>query len=1479
MKGLFHRIVLFIFLVLPQIAWPQQVTVDSIAPLSGSIGTSVRIAGSNFDPSPANNIVTFGAVRAAVTSASSSGLDVLVPNGATYVPLTVTANGATTAARFPFDITFQTSGTVDSLSYAKSSTFNIGVFPSEGLAIGDIDGDGKPDVVVCNGGASTISILRNTASPGSIGAASFADTVDLPANIQPYKLVLADMDGDGKLDIVVVNRGFGSGVTLSVFRNESVPGTIAFAQKVDAITPVSPSCVAVGDLNGDGKPDIAMTTYGTDTISVFENTSVPGTVSIGRRFDFTAGAGLLGVAIGDLDGDGRPDMAIVNNSGNSVSIFRNLGLADSIAFAPRVDFPAGPIPDAIALADVDGDRKLDLVVVSYANNVVSVLRNLSTPGSIGPGSFAPQSDFATGTTPRSIAIDDLDGDGKPDFLLGNYNSTTVSVLRNTSAPGAVSFANRIDLQAQSNPLAVAIGDLDGDGIPDLVVSNNQSNSLSMFRSLLGDRHTIAASADTSGSISPSGSISILHGGSQTFAITPHLGYFISDVHVDSVTVGAPSSYLFSDVVANHTISAAFGIDTFAITASAGPHGLIAPAGTTIVPYGGTLRFSLRPDAGYHVDTLLIDGILAPPDTQYTFARVTAAHSIAARFAIDTFFITTVPPAHGSLIPSGIVGVTYGANQTFSVLPDTGYHLDSLVVDNLPLGPAANYTFSHVVSNHTIGARFSVDTFAITSTAGPHGSITPSGMVSVDFGESRTYSIIPDSGYHVDSVIVDGVMLGAETTYTFRTVATNHTIRATFSIDLFTIIASAGPHGSIAPSGTVTVAYGGNQTFTIVPAAGYHVDSVIVDGAMVGADTTYSFTGVRSNHVLAARFAIDAFVIAATAGPHGTITPSGSVTVDYGGNKTFAVVPDTGYHVDSLIVDGVPVAAESSYTFANVATNHAITAVFAIDLFSITATAGPHGMITPSGVVQVAYGGSQSYSIVADTGYHVDSLIVDGLLMGTQAAYAFTDVKGNHSIQARFSISNFTIAASAGPHGAITPAGSVGVSYGGNQTFTALPDTGYHIDSLIVDGVVVASESSYTFSNVTANHTIGVRFAIDRFTISATAGAHGKISPSGLVNVTYGGYQAFTMLPDPGYHVDSVLVDSVMIGAPKNYTFTKVSFNHTIGVKFALNKYTVMASAGPHGTISPTGTESVSYGGIASFTIIPDTGYHIDSVIVDGVMVGSDSGYTFTFITSDHSISARFAIDLYTIVASAGVNGRILPSGSVTEDFDASQSFRVEADTGYHVDSILVDGAFAGTDTQYIFSKITSDHSIKAMFGVDRYDIAASAGPNGTITPSGDVSVQFGDSLVFHFHPVSGYRVDSLLVDTILQPADSLYIFRRVAASHTIRVTFTTTTGISGLLNGIPRDYVLEQNYPNPFNPATTIVYGLPVEATVTLRIYDILGREYTLLDHEHEPAGYRSIRWNASEWASGVYFYRLEATGEQRPGRSFVQIKRMMLMK
>ncbi len=614
--------------------------------------------------------------------------------------------------------------------------------------------------------------------------------------------------------------------------------------------------------------------------------------------------------------------------------------------------------------------------------------------------------------------------------------------------------------------------------------------------------TITADAGPGGSISPSGDVGVDPDGAQSFTITPDAHYHVADVLVDGGSVGAVLSYPFETVQADHTIHATFAIDTFTITVTQGLHGTITP-GTGSVDYGASPTYTITPDTGYHLASLTVDGASQTLQGSWTFTNVTANHSIAATFAINTFTITVTPGCTAAITP-GTGSVDYGASPTYTITPDTGYHLASLTVDGASQTLQGSWTFTNVTANHSITATFAINTFTITVTQGLHGTITP-GTGSVDYGASPTYTITPDTGYHLASLTVDGASQTLQGSWTFTNVTANHSIAATFAINTFTITVTQGLHGTITP-GTGSVDYGASPTYTITPDTGYHLASLTVDGASQTLQGSWTFTNVTANHSIAATFAINTFTITVTAGLNGSISPTGAQSVDwngassytitpdtdyhlanvmvdtpgtgsvdYGASPAYTITPDTGYHLASLTVDGASQTLQGSWTFTNVTANHSIAATFAINTFTITVTQGLHGTITP-GTGSVDYGASPTYTITPDTGYHIASLTVDGVPQTVASSWTFTNVVAAHTIAATFAIDTFSITVSAGLHGSISPTGpEVVVDFGSGITFIILPDAGYRVDDVKVDGVSQGAVDHFDFTSVTADHSISATF--------------------------------------------------------------------------------------------------------------------------------------------------------------------------------------------------------------------------------------------------------------------------------------------------------------------------------------------------------------------------------------------------------------------
>ncbi len=496
MKSISHfgKLLIILALSVSFMAHGGVLIISVFIPASGTNGTAVTIIGTNFNATAASNIVYFGAVRATVSSGSPTTLTVRVPVDATYAPISVTTDGLTAWSRRSFLPTFIGTGSgISVTNFGPRQDIPTLNGPNQ-TVIADIDGDGKPDLIVVDDYAHAISIYRNIGTNGILTMASFAPPVVLPTTsgqYSPYGIAAADLDGDGKLDIVVTEYGDN---LVSVYKNNCTPGNIAtnlFGPRQDFPTGAQPQKMAAADLDGDGKPDLIVANAGDGTVSYFaEHQARGGTINFAPKVDIATGGGCNGVAAGDLSGDGRLDIVTANTDG-TLSILQNIinapGAIATDSFAPKISLK--PIPSGgvdVVIVDIDGDGRLDLAVTSYLPQLFSIIQNLFNGGDLTSNSFGQRIDYPLDGRGHTISVGDLDGDGKPDLVVDTELNSTISIFHNESTPGILtnsSLSGPVELATGWNAWGSSVGDLVGDGRPAIVFANTYDNNISIYQNL------------------------------------------------------------------------------------------------------------------------------------------------------------------------------------------------------------------------------------------------------------------------------------------------------------------------------------------------------------------------------------------------------------------------------------------------------------------------------------------------------------------------------------------------------------------------------------------------------------------------------------------------------------------------------------------------------------------------------------------------------------------------------------------------------------------------------------------------------------------------------------------------------------------------------------------------------------------------------------------------------------------------------------
>ncbi len=682
--------------------------ITSFTPKSGSAGTVVTIIGSGFNGTTSKNTVYFGAVKANIISAAADKLVVSVPLGATFQPITVTTSRLTASSAYPFVVTFPNGDNLSPTSFAAKQDFSVGSFPYP-VAIGDLDGDGKADVIVPNRYSHTLSILRNTSTLNTI---SFDPKLDIPTIQGPITVMAKDLDGDGKLDLTVFSD---ASTTVSILKNISSGSSILFAPVIKySFTSQVPyfGDLNIEDLDGDGRPDIVMVSTYEKSFSILKNQSSLGDISFAPRFDIATPVALSYLIISDIDGDGKAD--IIGRNGSNITVARNTSTVGNFSFVSSPEFLTGSFIRGISAGDLNNDGKPDLVIANDQADATSIFINNGIGSTI---SFAPKITYPTGDGPYATAITDLDGDGKLDILFPDRNSPSVSVLKNTGSGSVVSFEPRIGYTAGNAPDGVAVADIDGDGKPDLIVSNggaSQGNTISVLRNITPQRIQPYIVSFTPTAASPGATVTIRGGN------------FAGATNVSFGNIGAASFIVVSDSVITAVIDKGASGNIIVVT----------PKGTATI--SGFSYLSLEP-------------------VIYSFTPAEAANGVTVTIKGKNFTGTTSVDFGGTNATSFVVV----ADTILQAIVGTGSSGDIVVNTNNGRASIGGFIFSNLVP---IITSFTPSSAGIDATVTVKGK-NFTGTTSVRFGGTLAASFV----VLADSIIEAKAGTGTSGNVTVQTV--------------------------------------------------------------------------------------------------------------------------------------------------------------------------------------------------------------------------------------------------------------------------------------------------------------------------------------------------------------------------------------------------------------------------------------------------------------------------------------------------------------------------------------------------------------------------------------------------------------------------------------------------------------------------------------------------------------------------------------
>lgn len=476
--------------------------ISSFHPKSVNVGENITITGENFAAITDDNAVYIGGRKMEVISASPTSLTVKITSStvADFITVINTQSGLTGKSQLRFTTKFENGGRLIRGSFKPGITFPTPAQPVFTNAA-DLDGDGWSDIVITIRSSEPnrlFSIYRNKGEGGEIGTDSFEEKIDIGL---PFfgsgGTSIADIDGDGLLDIIVHATLPVAQHSMAVYRNTSTPGNLAFEEPVYFLATIDQGTFNphVVDVDGDGKPDFVYThgsSSGSANFFILQNLSTPGNLEFARFRSFFGGALLDAastVASGDMDGDGLPEIAVAINFNANLRLIRNFSIPGVIQLETpfTVNATAGGIR-GVHIADLDGDGRNDILWGRGGAENFQFRQNLYESGEFSADAFSPVYNGIslhnnTNPGPSSLQLADMNGDGKLDVV--QTVASDVSIFENLSSLGTLdsnSFGYGIQLEGSGNINGPTIADFNGDGRPDILVARSNAVNFTIFES-------------------------------------------------------------------------------------------------------------------------------------------------------------------------------------------------------------------------------------------------------------------------------------------------------------------------------------------------------------------------------------------------------------------------------------------------------------------------------------------------------------------------------------------------------------------------------------------------------------------------------------------------------------------------------------------------------------------------------------------------------------------------------------------------------------------------------------------------------------------------------------------------------------------------------------------------------------------------------------------------------------------------------------
>lgn len=738
--------------------------------------------------------------------------------------------------------------------------------------------------------------------------------------------------------------------------------------------------------------------------------------------------------------------------------------------------------------------------------------------------------------------------------------------------------------------------------------------------------------------------------------------------------------------------------------------------------------------------------LNPAETSTVYAG-TIAGGIFRYYASYTLTTTASPFAGGTIdrSPSATAYVS-GTLVTLTAIPAPGYTFMGWTGD---LTGTANPTTITMTGNKTVMATFAaIPTYSLVPSAATGGTISPSTPQTVLQGASQTFTVSPSAGYHIADVTVDGVSVGAVSSYTFTNVQASHSIAGSFSPDSYSLTVSPPSHGTVTKSpDQATYTYNASVAVTATAATGWHFVSWFGDLTGAANPTNVIMT---SNKTIGANFAINTYSLTTSTSGSGSVVKSpDQATYDHGSSVQLTATPGVGYMFTGWTGDATGMDNPLTVTMT---ASKSISATF-VQAFTLGVAASPSasGTVTrnPDQVVYASGTGVQLTAVPA-TGYVFSGWFGDITGVSNPIVVPMT---GNKNVSASFTaLANeysLVVVPSPAAGGNVTKSPDQAHYTAGSVVhLTATPAAGYTFNGWSGD---LAGSLNPVVITMTGNKTVTAIFTSNVFALSVNVSGSGSVVKTpDLVGYTAGSTVQLVATPSPGYTFSGWSGDASGTMNPLPVVMDR---SRAITATFTVQTpqtYAVAVSVVGQGSVART-PDAAGYaaGTPVQLLATPSTGWRFAGW--SGDVTGSTNPTTLT-VSRGHSLVATFEPVTPSLTSSLRIV--VVGEGTVTrspdrDSFDPIETVELRAApvTGWAFTEWK--GDLTGTSVTARLP-MTSSKTVIAVFeklpGERKWTVVISGGANGKVTPSGTQTVNDGKTLRIEIQPDAGYQIDKLLVD-------------------------------------------------------------------------------------------------------------------------------------